>query len=165
MTHAASAGRFGIENVVSDPFSDPVLLQTENARLIALLESHGIDWHLPSESASLAHEPESSQLSTDEKLALFRRLFRGRTDVYPVRWESNAISSRWSAADHFHAMRTYPAYRRQANWRAARSESNSALPFFTHRPAAGSRDTGCVPAPCQRPGSDGSYCRRSQVCL
>lgn len=28
------------------------------------------------------------RLSTKEKLALFRRLFRGRTDVYPVRWES-----------------------------------------------------------------------------
>ena len=31
---------------------------------------------------------EPSRLSTDEKVALFRRLFRGRTDVYPVRWES-----------------------------------------------------------------------------
>jgi hypothetical protein len=29
-------------------------------------------------------------LSTDEKVALFRRLFRGRTDVYPVRWESKS---------------------------------------------------------------------------
>jgi superfamily II DNA or RNA helicase len=27
-------------------------------------------------------------MSTAEKLALFRRLFRGRTDVYPIRWES-----------------------------------------------------------------------------
>ncbi len=24
---------------------------------------------------------------TAEKVALFRRMFRGRTDVYPVRWE------------------------------------------------------------------------------
>jgi superfamily II DNA or RNA helicase len=38
----------------------------------------------------VAREPESSRLSTDEKVALFRRLFRGRTDVYPVRWESKA---------------------------------------------------------------------------
>lgn len=29
----------------------------------------------------------SPQLTTEEKVALFRRLFRGRTDVYPVRWE------------------------------------------------------------------------------
>jgi superfamily II DNA or RNA helicase len=30
----------------------------------------------------------SSGFSTTQKVALFRRLFRGRTDVYPVRWES-----------------------------------------------------------------------------
>ena len=30
----------------------------------------------------------STGLSTAEKVNLFRRLFRGRTDVYPVRWES-----------------------------------------------------------------------------
>jgi hypothetical protein len=29
-------------------------------------------------------------LSTDEKVALFRRLFRGRTDVCPVRWEGKS---------------------------------------------------------------------------
>jgi hypothetical protein len=38
--------------------------------------------------AKPAIEPEPSRLSTGEKVALFRRLFRGRTDVYPVRWES-----------------------------------------------------------------------------
>lgn len=61
-------------------------LQLENARLISLLESHGIEWRLPPPPA--APEPEPSRLSTGEKVALFRRLFRGRTDVYPVRWES-----------------------------------------------------------------------------
>lgn len=29
----------------------------------------------------------NSNLSTEQKIALFRRLFRGRTDVYPIRWE------------------------------------------------------------------------------
>jgi hypothetical protein len=65
-------------------------LRAENARLIALLESHGIDWGHPpaptAASAPLSLEP--SSLSTEEKVALFRRLFRGRTDVHPVRWES-----------------------------------------------------------------------------
>ncbi|MFA7666496.1 MAG: DEAD/DEAH box helicase family protein [Burkholderiaceae bacterium] len=60
-------------------------LRAENTRLIALLESQGIEWRLPSRPA-LAPEP--SRLSTDQKVALFRRLFRGRTDIYPVRWES-----------------------------------------------------------------------------
>lgn len=58
-------------------------LKAENARLVALLESHGIEWRLPQPPRA----PDPSRLSTAEKLALFRRLFRGRTDVYPVRWE------------------------------------------------------------------------------
>ncbi len=61
-------------------------LRAENTRLIALLESHGIKWRPPSKPATPPAEP--SRLSTEEKVALFRRLFRGRTDVYPVRWEN-----------------------------------------------------------------------------
>ncbi len=68
-------------------------LHTENARLIALLEDHGIEWRLPSEPTPTEPTPpvpevETSRLSTTEKVALFRRLFHGRTDVYPIRWES-----------------------------------------------------------------------------
>jgi hypothetical protein len=62
-------------------------LQTENARLIELLEDHGIEWRLPPEPEPPVTEPEPSRFSTAEKVALFRRLFRGRTDVYPIRWE------------------------------------------------------------------------------
>ncbi|MDR1968517.1 MAG: DEAD/DEAH box helicase family protein, partial [Burkholderiaceae bacterium] len=63
-------------------------LQKENARLIVLLESHGIEWRV---SANAVEQPKSAnppRLSVDEKIRLFRSLFRGRTDVYPVRWES-----------------------------------------------------------------------------
>ena len=72
-------------------------LQAENARLVALLESLGIAWRATPAAASqpaltasvpeLASAPPGPSLSTAEKVALFRRLFRGRTDVYPVRWE------------------------------------------------------------------------------
>ena len=62
-------------------------LKAENARLIALLEANGIQWRAPPEPVPSASTPEPSRLSTDEKVALFRRLFRGRTDVYPIRWE------------------------------------------------------------------------------
>ncbi len=62
-------------------------LRSENARLIALLETHGIEWRIPKPVAVVGQELEPSRLSTAEKVALFRRLFRGRTDVYPVRWE------------------------------------------------------------------------------
>lgn len=72
----------------SSGLNDLQALRAENDRLILLLESHGIEWRVPSPSAKPAIEPEPSRLSTDEKVALFRRLFRGRTDVFPVRWES-----------------------------------------------------------------------------
>ena len=62
-------------------------LQAENVRLIALLDAHGIEWRQPQPAALVTREPDPSRLSTTEKVALFRRLFRGRTDVYPVRWE------------------------------------------------------------------------------
>ena len=64
------------------------VLQTENERLVALLEANGIEWRRAPESATPPSKPESSRLSTEAKVALFRRRFRGRTDVYPVRWES-----------------------------------------------------------------------------
>jgi superfamily II DNA or RNA helicase len=69
-------------------------LQAENARLAALLDAHQIQWRKPPLQPQATSEPEPqpeltrSVMTTGEKLALFRRLFRGRTDVYPVRWES-----------------------------------------------------------------------------
>ena len=65
-------------------------LRCENARLIGLLKAHGIAWQ-PEAPAAVAiadglsgHQP----LSTQQKLTLFRGLFRGRDDVFAVRWES-----------------------------------------------------------------------------
>lgn len=71
---------------MTDP-SPVSTLQAENVRLIALLEAHGIEWRLPQPTVLVTRETDPSRLSTAEKVALFRRLFRGRTDVYPVRWE------------------------------------------------------------------------------
>ena len=65
-------------------------LRRENARLIGLLKAHGIAWQPEAPTAvSMTNSPSGHQpLSTQQKLALFRRLFRGRDDVYAVRWES-----------------------------------------------------------------------------
>lgn len=75
-------------------------LRAENTRLVALLDEHGIEWRPPSSFATRSATPAPASapsheievrrpnLSTAEKVALFQRLFRGRTDVYPVRWES-----------------------------------------------------------------------------
>ncbi len=65
-------------------------LRAENARLIALLEAHGIEWRRPTPGAIETRETAQTRLSTSEKVALFRKLFRGRTDVYPVRWEAKS---------------------------------------------------------------------------
>ncbi len=71
--------------------ADPDLLaglRAENARLIALLERHGIEWREGSHPTPSAARSDPVPLSPDAKVELFRRLFRGRTDLYAVRWES-----------------------------------------------------------------------------
>lgn len=76
-------------------------LQAENARLVALLEANGIEWRLPAKPFKPRHsatEMQSLQLSTEDKIALFRRLFLGRTDVFPIRWEDKAGKSGYSPA-------------------------------------------------------------------
>jgi len=65
-------------------------LRAENARLIALLESHGIEWRETTAMRIAPGPVESTRFSTHEKIMLFRKLFRGRTDIYPLRWESRS---------------------------------------------------------------------------
>ena len=67
-------------------------LKAENARLVALLEANGIQWRVETQHEPAISMPEPLRLSTGEKVALFRRLFRGRTDVYPIRWESKTTA-------------------------------------------------------------------------
>ena len=70
-------------------------LRAENARLISLLDAHGIEWRLKRQVSV----QKLSTLSTDDKVALFRRLFRGRDDVWALRWESkNSGKSGYSPA-------------------------------------------------------------------
>jgi hypothetical protein len=69
-------------------------LRWENTRLIGFLEAHGIAWR-SGEPAGDEASPSSVRPSADaprspqEKVALFRRLFRGRDDVHALRWPSN----------------------------------------------------------------------------
>jgi len=79
-------------------------LRKENERLKTLLINHGIQWE-DKESTSTAalstHKilgSQTPQFSTAEKIAVFRRLFQGRTDVYPLRWESAKGKSGYSPA-------------------------------------------------------------------
>jgi superfamily II DNA or RNA helicase len=63
----------------------------ENQRLIALLELHGIAWkkiEANAPSQQIIPKAEQKTISVAEKIRLFRQRFRGREDVFPVRWES-----------------------------------------------------------------------------
>jgi superfamily II DNA or RNA helicase len=77
-------------------------LREENSRLKDLLTRHGIPWQEPAIPEPVAATTESSpaptHLTTDNKIALFRHLFRGREDVYPRRWESAKGTSGYSPA-------------------------------------------------------------------
>lgn len=67
----------------------------ENARLIGLLEARGI----PGRATEPPATPRPADLlTTRQKVALFRRLFLGRSDVYPVRWENRAGKSGYAPA-------------------------------------------------------------------
>lgn len=75
--------------------SDLDRLRRENARLIGLLETHGIAWRssgpAPTEPAPVSvQQPASGPVSLQEKVTLFRSLFRGRDDVYALRWQSSS---------------------------------------------------------------------------
>ncbi|EAQ74220.1 hypothetical protein WH5701_06301 [Synechococcus sp. WH 5701] len=62
---------------------------------MALLEAHGIAWRssgpAPAEPAPVSvQSPAKGPVSPQEKVALFRHLFRGRDDVYALRWQSSS---------------------------------------------------------------------------
>ncbi|MCK9230022.1 MAG: DEAD/DEAH box helicase family protein [Syntrophales bacterium] len=88
--------------MVPDGEQDELRLREENARLKELLTRHGIAWEEPAipEPVPVPTESASSptHFTTDDKIALFRRLFRGREDVYPQRWESAKGTSGYSPA-------------------------------------------------------------------
>src|SRR4051812_45633662 len=84
----------------ASPCTECETLRAKNARLAALLDAHGIDWQGPEPApvSSVPVEPGLSRLSTEKKIALFRRLFRGRTDVSPTRWTNKAGESGYAPA-------------------------------------------------------------------
>ena len=98
---------------MSDPIpSELDQRRRENARLTGLLEAHGIAWRSsgpsPTEAAPISEAaPAKSPLATREKVALFRRIFRGRDDEVALRWQSNS-SGRSSATIEIKLNLDYP---------------------------------------------------------
>jgi hypothetical protein len=70
--------------------------------MAAELTQNGIAWEEPTAPAPIPAPTESApaqtHFTTGDKIALFRRLFRGRADVYPQRWESAKGTSGYSPA-------------------------------------------------------------------
>lgn len=73
--------------MTANPDGKLARLHAGNALLVLLLDAHGAAWP---KLASVADSISDVSLSTDEIVALFRRLFGAHTDVYPVRWEYKA---------------------------------------------------------------------------
>jgi len=82
-------------------------LRQENSRLKTQLSSSLLqptpDLQIPSNDqietkSSDVETVSGSELTPDDKISLFRSLFRGREDVYPVRWESQKGKSGYSPA-------------------------------------------------------------------
>ncbi len=75
-------------------------LHEENTRLKKLLTQHGIAWDEPAipEPVRTKSTPAQTHFTTSDKIALFRGLFRGRADVYPLRWESAKGNSGYAPA-------------------------------------------------------------------
>ncbi len=71
-------------------------LRRENSRLKELLNTHGIAWK--EESNAYEYQPLNSKQGIKEKISIFRALFRGRSDVYPLRWQSSKGKSGYSPA-------------------------------------------------------------------
>jgi superfamily II DNA or RNA helicase len=94
---ASSALRIGFSITSSEPHmstteAEFIQLHAENDALKALLAKHGIAVPQPSKSniGDPALQPSANGLSPTAKIQLFRRLFRGRDDIYPVRWINKA---------------------------------------------------------------------------
>ena len=68
-------------------------LERERAKILAEIDTLR---SVPSEEAAAikavpsakAGDPIDRNSSIEKKIALFRRLFRGRSDVFPIRWEN-----------------------------------------------------------------------------
>jgi superfamily II DNA or RNA helicase len=77
-------------------------LRSENDRLGALLGRREVRDAAPARGYGIASSVAGASVRYDsptaDKVALFRSLFRGREDLYPIRWESRAGRSGYSPA-------------------------------------------------------------------
>jgi superfamily II DNA or RNA helicase len=95
-----------LQNQLQKALRECALLREENERLKKLLGLHPKDYtptpkpgiSEPSASYALTTPQVTNDSSIETQIALFRSLFRGREDVYPVRWEGRKGNSGYSPA-------------------------------------------------------------------
>lgn len=97
-----------LEDQLKKALEECASLKEENARLRKLLEFIGypsknlIPVAKPQREPLVSRRPGSSSVSdqspSQDKVALFRSLFRGREDIYPIRWEGKDGRSGYSPA-------------------------------------------------------------------
>src|SRR6185312_14306288 len=98
------------------------------------------------ERAPLRNESVVPELSVAGKVALFRSLFRGRNDVYAIRWESETGKSGYSPASirDWDALRLVP----KSEWKKKDKETRQLLPLTdaaVHNHLAGKTTIGVYP--------------------
>lgn len=87
-----------LEKRLQQALQECELLKKENQQLKSLLIKHNIELV---KNESIQHTPAisiSKEQMISERIELFRNLFKGRTDVYAVRWESKNGRSGYSPA-------------------------------------------------------------------
>ena len=100
-TNEGSSGREDVRSELRSAQQECSQLREENARLRAILGigRPGSDTTSRAETALEGSSRTPVIASTPEdKIALFQRLFRGRQDVYAVRWEGKGGKSGYSPA-------------------------------------------------------------------
>lgn len=71
-------------------------LKKENAQLKQLLASHNISF--PPVTSSVNMDQQNKQKKIRERISIFRNLFKGRVDVFAIRWESKEGKTGYSPA-------------------------------------------------------------------
>jgi len=89
-----------MENKATSDCSNCLRLQQENTQLKKLLAAQNISWKAQTSIHEVIPSIEKAvhRYSPEEKIAMFRQFFCGRTDVYPVRWESKNGGAGYSPA-------------------------------------------------------------------
>lgn len=101
-TNEGSSGREDVRSELRSAQQECSQLREENARLRAILGigRPGSDTTSRAETAleGLSSRTPVIASTPEDKIALFQRLFRGRQDVYAVRWEGKGGKSGYSPA-------------------------------------------------------------------